>query len=55
MRIAFFRAKSYGQDSFDVFLKGSGHEITYFEVKLDKHIVYLAVKSLLSISLKTKK
>lgn len=42
MRIAFFSAKSYDRDSFDLFLKGSGHEITYFEAKLDKHTVYLA-------------
>ncbi|WP_332910302.1 2-hydroxyacid dehydrogenase [Algoriphagus boritolerans] len=42
MRIAFFSAKSYDRDSFDLFLKGSGHEIMYFEAKLDKHTVYLA-------------
>lgn len=42
MKIAFFSAKSYDRDSFDRFLKKSGHEITYFETKLDKHTVYLA-------------
>lgn len=42
MKIAFFSAKSYDRDSFDRFLKKSGHEITYFEAKLDKHTVYLA-------------
>jgi D-lactate dehydrogenase len=42
MKIAFFSAKSYDRDSFDKFLKKSGHEITYFEAKLDKHTFYLA-------------
>jgi len=42
MKIAFFSAKSFDRDSFDKFLKKSGHEITYFEAKLDKHTFYLA-------------
>ncbi|MFN4000153.1 2-hydroxyacid dehydrogenase [Algoriphagus sp.] len=42
MKIAFFSTKSYDRESFSHFLKNSGHEITYFEAKLDKHTVYLA-------------
>lgn len=42
MKIAFFSTKAYDRESFDRFLKKSGHEITYFEAKLDKHTVYLA-------------
>ncbi len=42
MKIAFFSTKAYDRESFNRFLKKSGHEITYFEPKLDKHTVYLA-------------
>ena len=42
MKIAFFSTKSYDRESFGHFLKKSGHEITFFEAKLDKHTVYLA-------------
>lgn len=42
MKIAFFSTKAYDRESFDRFLKKSGHEITYFDPKLDKHTVYLA-------------
>ncbi len=42
MKISFFSAKTYDRESFNRFLEKSGHEITYFEAKLDKHTVYLA-------------
>ena len=42
MKIAFFSTKSYDRESFDRFLAKSGHEITYFDSKLDKHTVHLA-------------
>lgn len=42
MKIAFFSAKSYDRDSFDRFLEDSGHQITYFDAKLDIRTVHLA-------------
>lgn len=42
MKIAFYSAKSYDKESFDHFAKDYGHEITYFEAKLDKHSTSLA-------------
>ncbi|MBA4299314.1 MAG: hydroxyacid dehydrogenase [Cyclobacterium sp.] len=42
MKIAFFSTKSYDRESFNQFLPGSGHHISYFEVKLDKDTLSLA-------------
>ncbi|WP_026954864.1 2-hydroxyacid dehydrogenase [Algoriphagus vanfongensis] len=42
MKIAFYSAKSYDKESFDHFAQDFGHEITYFEAKLDKHSTSLA-------------
>ena len=42
MRIAFYSAKSYDRDSFNLYERQFGHQITYFEAKLDKHSTSLA-------------
>ncbi|SHO63181.1 2-hydroxyacid dehydrogenase [Algoriphagus zhangzhouensis] len=42
MRIAFYSAKSYDRDSFNLYESQFGHQITYFEAKLDKHSTSLA-------------
>ncbi|WP_268034540.1 2-hydroxyacid dehydrogenase [Algoriphagus sp. PAP.12] len=42
MRIAFYSAKSYDRDSFNLFENQFGHQITFFEAKLDKDSTSLA-------------
>lgn len=42
MNVAFFSAKSFDRESFDLNNSNSDHEFTYFEAKLDKHTANLA-------------
>ena len=42
MRIAFFSAKSYDRESFNQFLSESGHEVSFFEARLELATVSLA-------------
>ena len=42
MKIACFSTKSYDRESFDRFISGTTHTLSYFEAKLDKHTVSLA-------------
>ena len=41
MKVAFFSAKSYDKASFEQLTPNFEHQLTYFDVKLDKDTVYL--------------
>jgi D-lactate dehydrogenase len=42
MKVAFFSSRSYDKASFEELTPNFDHQLTYFEVKLDKDTVYLA-------------
>jgi D-lactate dehydrogenase len=42
MKVAFFSSRSYDKASFEQLTSNFEHQLTYFEVKLDKDTVYLA-------------
>lgn len=42
MKVAFFSAKSYDKTSFDQLTPNFGHQLSYFEAKLDQDTVYLS-------------